>query len=56
MLYWGYWENIDENKFRYALNLMNHRGRDNQTIIKTDFGMFGFNRLNFFYPKSQDKN
>lgn len=38
-------ENIDESKFRYALNLMNHRGRDNQTIIKTDFGMFGFNRL-----------
>jgi len=32
-------------KFKYGLNLMSHRGRDNQKIIKTPFGIFGFNRL-----------
>jgi len=37
--------NIDENKFKYALDLMKHRGIDAQKIIKTPFGVFGFNRL-----------
>ncbi len=37
--------NVDVDRFKSALNLMNHRGIDNQKIIKTDFGTFGFNRL-----------
>ena len=36
---------IDIEKFKYSLNLMNHRGNDFQKIIKTPFGVFGFNRL-----------
>ena len=36
---------IDIEKFKYSLNLMNHRGNDFQNIIKTPFGVFGFNRL-----------
>ena len=41
----GILENIDEKRFKYALDLMKHRGIDNQKIIKTSFGIFGFNRL-----------
>jgi len=41
----GILENINIQKFKYALDLMNHRGYDNQKIIQTPFGIFGFNRL-----------
>ncbi len=41
----GILRNIDEEKFKFALNLMNHRGKDYQKIIKTPYGIFGFNRL-----------
>jgi len=41
----GILKHIDEKNFKTALNLMNHRGKDNQKIISTSFGIFGFNRL-----------
>ncbi|MEO1927913.1 MAG: asparagine synthase (glutamine-hydrolyzing) [Nautiliaceae bacterium] len=36
---------VDEKKFKYALDLISHRGLDFQSVLKTSFGMFGFNRL-----------
>jgi len=41
----GFLGQVDERKFKHALDLMSHRGYDNQKIIKTPYGMFGFNRL-----------
>jgi len=41
----GYIGNINESRFKKALNLMSHRGKDFQNILKTNFGIFGFNRL-----------
>ena len=37
--------NIDEKSFIYSLDLMNHRGYDSRNVVKTPFGIFGFNRL-----------
>jgi len=36
---------VDEKKFKYALDLISHRGVDFQYVLKTSFGTFGFNRL-----------
>jgi asparagine synthase (glutamine-hydrolysing) len=36
---------VDIEKFKHSLNLMKHRGVDFQNILKTPFGIFGFNRL-----------
>jgi len=49
----GILENNNIEKFKYALNLMNHRGFDHQRIVKTPFGIFGFNRLAI---ENRDKN
>jgi len=41
----GILQNIDGEKFKNALDLISHRGYDEQKIVKTPFGTFGFNRL-----------
>ncbi|GAB6074745.1 asparagine synthase (glutamine-hydrolyzing) [Nautilia lithotrophica] len=49
----GILDNNNIEKFKYALNLMTHRGFDYQRIIQTPFGIFGFNRLAI---ENRDKN
>jgi len=41
----GILNKVDEKRFKNVLDLMSHRGKDNQKIIQTPFGIFGFNRL-----------